>query len=256
MTPYDDETVASFSESGTQRRARAKKISIADSLAISIANHHLYSGNSRKRVCRYDLDIEGYIDDEKAEIINMVTALLRNRIQATIYTEVIKGVDYIVIDEASNDNSSPTKQPQNQLNGERRQAQSYSSPSYSPSPAMPPQPLYIQPQPRSQNGIGIAGFILSLLAFPGSLYIVIIGILGMMAMSDTEEISSLGAIGGAIFGGVWLIFVGPMWLLGFIFSWIGIYKKPAGLAIAGFIMSVFPLAVLAILAIIFFASMQ
>lgn len=68
-----------------------------------------------------------------------------------------------------------------------------------------PQPTVIVQSPReSSNGIGTAGFILSLLTF----------VLGWVPV--------LG----------WIL-----WILGLIFSAIGLAKKPRGLAIAGFIIS-------------------
>lgn len=68
-----------------------------------------------------------------------------------------------------------------------------------------PQPTVIVQSPRtSSNGIGTAGFILSLLTF----------VLGWVPVLS------------------WIL-----WVLGLIFSAIGMTKKPRGLAIAGFIIS-------------------
>lgn len=79
-------------------------------------------------------------------------------------------------------------------------------------PHSQPQPPYHQPQPtvivqsprESSNGIGTAGFVLSLLTF------------------------ALGWV--PVLG--WIL-----WILGLIFSAIGLAKKPRGLAIAGLIIS-------------------
>jgi hypothetical protein len=66
------------------------------------------------------------------------------------------------------------------------------------------QPMYNQPPIQEKNGIGLAGFIISIIAF------------------------FLGWI--PVFG--WIL-----WLLGLIFSTVGIFKKPKGFAIAGLIIS-------------------
>ncbi|MBR2136286.1 MAG: hypothetical protein IJ855_08750 [Bacteroidales bacterium] len=76
------------------------------------------------------------------------------------------------------------------------------------------QQYYSQPQPSRSNGIGIAGFILALL----SLLLGWIPILG------------------------WIV-----WFLGLVFSLVGIFRKPRGLAVAGLIISL--LAIILILAI-------
>ncbi|MBO6222996.1 MAG: hypothetical protein J6N56_04365 [Bacteroidales bacterium] len=76
------------------------------------------------------------------------------------------------------------------------------------------QQYYSQPQPSRSNGIGIAGFILALL----SLLLGWIPILG------------------------WIV-----WLLGLVFSLVGIFRKPRGLAVAGLIISL--LAIILILAL-------
>ena len=73
------------------------------------------------------------------------------------------------------------------------------------------QPYYNQPQPSRSNGLGITGFVLSLLAL----------LLGWVPL--------LG----------WII-----WLLGLIFSLIGIFRKPRGLAIAGLLLSLLALIVI------------
>ena len=66
------------------------------------------------------------------------------------------------------------------------------------------QPYYNQPQPSRSNGLGVTGFVLSVLAL----------LLGWVPV-----------IG-------WIV-----WLLGLIFSLIGIFRKPRGLAIAGLLLS-------------------
>ena len=73
------------------------------------------------------------------------------------------------------------------------------------------QPYYNQPQPSRSNGLGITGFVLSVLAL----------LLGWVPV-----------IG-------WIV-----WLLGLIFSLIGIFRKPRGLAIAGLLLSLLALIVI------------
>ena len=60
-------------------------------------------------------------------------------------------------------------------------------------------------QPDQKNGLGTAGFVIALIAM------VFCWVLGVQ----------------------WIL-----WFLGFLFSFIGIFKKPRGLAIAGFILSI------------------
>lgn len=67
----------------------------------------------------------------------------------------------------------------------------------------PQQTVFIQKE-NSSNGIGTAGFVLALIA----LFLGWIPILGWM-----------------------------LWILGLIFSFIGVFKKPYGLAIAGLVIS-------------------
>ncbi|MDR1673500.1 MAG: hypothetical protein LBS09_08615 [Bacteroidales bacterium] len=66
---------------------------------------------------------------------------------------------------------------------------------------------------RKSNGAGTAGFVLALIALV-TCWIPVIG---------------------------WII-----WLLGFIFSFVGIFKRPRGLAIAGFVVSLIDLILLVI----------
>lgn len=67
----------------------------------------------------------------------------------------------------------------------------------------PQQTIYVKNEPQS-NGMGTAGFVLSLIA---------------------------------LFLG-WIPFIGwVVWLLGLIFSCIGVFRKPNGLAIAGLVIS-------------------
>lgn len=78
----------------------------------------------------------------------------------------------------------------------------------------PPQQQYYVEEPRKTNGLGIAGFILSLLGI----------LLGWIPL--------LG----------WLI-----WLLGLIFSFIGVFRVPRGLAIAGLILSLLGLLIIVLI---------
>lgn len=85
-----------------------------------------------------------------------------------------------------------------------------------------PQQPYHQPQPtvavqslrEASNGIGTAGFVLSLLTF----------VLGWVPVLS------------------WIL-----WVLGLIFSAIGMTKRPRGLAIAGFIISLIDVLFIALL---------
>ncbi len=65
-------------------------------------------------------------------------------------------------------------------------------------------PIIIEQQPQKKNRIGLAGFILALIAL------------------FTDWIPVIG----------WMV-----WVLGALFSIIGLFKKPRGFAIAGFIIS-------------------
>ena len=101
-------------------------------------------------------------------------------------------------------NPQPEPQPQ-------QQQQTPPPPQYGQQQAPPPQ--YGGPQPpyqnvyeqrSSSNGLGIAGFIL--------------------------------ALGGLLLG--WIPVIGWLiWLLGLIFSFVGVFRRPRGLAIAGLIIS-------------------
>lgn len=73
--------------------------------------------------------------------------------------------------------------------------------------------------PRKKNGIGIAGFVLALIAF----------------------VISWIPVVGTIIG--WIL--GP---LGFIFSLIGVFRQPRGLSIAGLIISLLSVILLILLA--------
>lgn len=73
------------------------------------------------------------------------------------------------------------------------------------------QPYYNEPQPSRTNGLGITGFILALV----SLLLGWIPVLG------------------------WIV-----WFLGLIFSFIGIFRRPRGLAIAGLILCLLALFVI------------
>lgn len=77
---------------------------------------------------------------------------------------------------------------------------------------------YMAP-PQQTNGMGVAGFVLSLVAF---------------------------------FGCTVPYLSGPIWLLGLIFSIIGLNRQPRGLAIAGLIISL--VGIFIILAVLFFVG--
>lgn len=79
------------------------------------------------------------------------------------------------------------------------------------SPVQPTQTVIIEQKAPKKNGIGLAGFILALIALL------------------TDWIPVLG----------WIV-----WALGAIFSIIGLFKKPRGFAIAGFIISFIGLIIL------------
>lgn len=79
-----------------------------------------------------------------------------------------------------------------------------SQPNSNPNPNPQPQTIIIEREPEQKNGLGLAGFILALIG----LFLDWIPVLG------------------------WLI-----WLLGAIFSIIGLFKQPRGFAIAGTILS-------------------
>ena len=78
-------------------------------------------------------------------------------------------------------------------------------------PVQPTQTIIIEQKAPKKNGIGLAGFILSLVAL------------------FTDWIPVLG----------WIV-----WFLGALFSIIGLFKKPRGFAIAGFIISFIGLIIL------------
>lgn len=120
-------------------------------------------------------------------------------------------------------NPQPEPQPEPQQSYSQQQTPPPPPPQYGQqappqyNQQVPPQytqPYYNEPQRSKSNGLGIAGFILALLSLLGG-WIPVLG---------------------------WII-----WLLGLIFSFIGIFRKPRGLAIAGLIISF--LALCAIIAI-------
>lgn len=78
-------------------------------------------------------------------------------------------------------------------------------------PIQPTQTIIIEQKAPKKNGIGLAGFILALIAL------------------FTDWIPILG----------WIV-----WALGAIFSIIGLFKQPRGFAIAGFIISFIGLIIL------------
>lgn len=91
------------------------------------------------------------------------------------------------------------------------------------------QPIIIEEVSTPSNGIGLVGFILSLLTW-------ILGLIGFSTLSSwilnpvesswdyNENLTSVTAIG---------ISIPLFWLLGTIFSLIGLFKKPKGFAVAG-----------------------
>ena len=98
------------------------------------------------------------------------------------------------------------------------------------------QPIIIEEVFAPSNGIGLAGFILSLLVW-------ILGLIGFSTLSSLilspiefygiiVKVTSASAIG---------IFILLFWLLGTIFSLIGLSKRPKGFAIAGTCISSLPI---------------
>ena len=85
-----------------------------------------------------------------------------------------------------------------------------------PQAAAQPQPINVQPQPvRQKNGPGNAGLVLSILGLA----------LCWIPMANVI-----------------------LWFLGFLFSFIGLFKRPKGKAIAGMVISVVSLVTLIVLA--------
>ena len=89
-------------------------------------------------------------------------------------------------------------------------------PPIQPQPApVQPQPAPVQPQPvRRKNGIGTAGLVLSIIGL----------VLCWVPIAD---------------------FI--LWFLGFLFSFIGMFKRPKGVAIAGLVISIVCLVVLIVI---------
>ena len=89
-------------------------------------------------------------------------------------------------------------------------------PPIQPQPApVQPQPAAVQPQPvRRKNGIGTAGLVLSIIGL----------VLCWVPVAD---------------------FI--LWFLGFLFSFIGMFKRPKGVAIAGLVISIVCLVVLIVI---------
>ena len=85
-----------------------------------------------------------------------------------------------------------------------------------PQPVQPqPQPMHAQPQPvRQKNGPGSAGLVLSILGL----------VLCWVPIANVI-----------------------LWFLGFLFSFIGMFKRPKGKAIAGLVISIVCLVVLVVL---------
>ena len=89
--------------------------------------------------------------------------------------------------------------------------------------SQPGQTVIINQVAQKSNGIGTAGFVLALIA---------------------------------LFLG-WIPYIGwVLWFLGFLFSFIGLFKKPAGLAIAGFIISIIDIILLILVFGALFASLS
>lgn len=84
------------------------------------------------------------------------------------------------------------------------------------------QTIIIEREPQQKNGLGLAGFILALIA----LFLDWIPLIG------------------------WVL-----WLLGAIFSIIGLFKQPRGFAIAGFVISFFGLIILLVVLGVFAAAL-
>ena len=87
---------------------------------------------------------------------------------------------------------------------------------------MPNQTIIVNQEVKQSNGIGTAGFVLALI----TIFLGWIPILG------------------------WII-----WVLGLIFSFVGVFKKPKGLAIAGLIISLFGLIMIIVVAGVIGASL-
>lgn len=108
------------------------------------------------------------------------------------------------------------------MSGPYGQGQGWDDSGYGPPPPVPyhgppygyPQPIYVPVAPPS-NGLGTAGFVLALLG------LVLVPVYG---------------IGVIVFWPVLLL----MWGLGLLFSFIGIFSAPRGLAIAGLVLSLLP----------------
>lgn len=109
----------------------------------------------------------------------------------------------------------PPPQQNSQQQQPNYQQQYTQQPPQQPNYQQPPQQVYQQQyyveQPRKSNGLGVAGFILAIIA----LFLGWIPVIG------------------------WVI-----WILGLLFSFIGIFKAPRGLAIAGLIISLLALLVI------------
>lgn len=84
------------------------------------------------------------------------------------------------------------------------------------------QTIIIEREPQQKNGLGLAGFILALIA----LFLDWIPLIG------------------------WVL-----WLLGAIFSIIGLFKQPRGFAIAGFVISFFGLIILLVVLGVFASAL-
>ena len=81
--------------------------------------------------------------------------------------------------------------------------------------------IVVEKQERKSNGIGVAGFVLSLVS---------------IFMSVFPLISCL------------------LWFLGLLFSFIGLFKQPRGLAVAGFVISMIGVVIIVLCAMFIWAA--
>ena len=81
---------------------------------------------------------------------------------------------------------------------------------------------------RNRNGLGIAGFVTTLVAA-----IIFWSVLVTLSSSASEFVLSLVSAYTLLLP----LISAPLWILGFIFSVVGIFKNPRKLAVAGVIIS-------------------
>ena len=94
---------------------------------------------------------------------------------------------------------------------------------YPPQNYQQPQQVYVQVPEKKSNGMGIAGFVLSLVAI---------------------FLSWIPALN-------WIL-----WLLGLVFSAIGMFRQPKGLPIAGLVISLLGLVVIFVVISVFFDALE